>query len=111
MERAVVRDCTTSDILHTLGPGTLLSPVASPVDPALDRREDLDPVLLVLDVALRVDVVKGGDLRVRPQLFVRIAEVVAKHLHVERLGVLEARDSIKINVEAGRNWAGEIWWW
>ena len=68
MERAVVRDCTTSDILHTLGPGTLLSSVASPVDPALDRREDLDPVLLVLDVALLVDVIKGGDLGVRPKL-------------------------------------------
>ena len=71
--------------------------MASPVNPALNGCEDLDSVLLVLDVALRVDVVKGGDLRVRPQLFVRIAEVVAKHLHVERLGVLEARDRIKID--------------
>ena len=99
MERAVVRDCTTSDILHTLGPGTLLSSVAGPVNPALDRREDLDPVLLVLDVALLVDVIKGGDLGVRPKLLVSLAEVVGEHLQVERLGVLEARDSIKINEE------------
>ena len=68
MKCAVVGDCTASDILHTLGPGTLLSSVAGPVDPALDGCEHLDPILLVFNVALLVDVVKGGDLGVRPKL-------------------------------------------
>ena len=68
MERAVVGDCTASDILNTLSPGTLLSSVASPVDPALDRCEDLDSIFLILNVALLVDVIKGGDLGVRPKL-------------------------------------------
>ena len=99
MECAVVWDCTASDILHTLGPGTLLSSVAGPVNPALDRSEDLDSVLLILDVAFLMDVVKGGDLGVRPKLLVSLAKVVGEHLQVERLGVLEARDSIKINEE------------
>ena len=39
-----------------------------PVDPALHGSEHLDPVLLVLHVDLRVEVVKGGDLGVRPKL-------------------------------------------
>ena len=99
MERAVVGDSTASDILHTLGPGTLLSSVAGPVNPALDRREDLDSIFLILNVALLVDVIKGGDLGVRPKLLVSLAKVVGKHLQVECLGVLEARDSIKINEE------------
>ena len=96
MERAVVGDSTASDILHTLGPGTLLSSVAGPVNPALDRREDLDSVFLILHFALLVDIVKGGDLGVRPKLLVSLAEVVGEHLQVENPGVLEARDSIKI---------------
>ena len=80
MERAVVGDSTASDILHTLGPGTLLSSVAGPVNPALDRCEDLDSVFLILHFALLVDVVKGGDLGVRPKLLVSLAEVVGEHL-------------------------------
>ena len=68
MECTVVGDCTASDILNTLSPRTLLSSVASPVDPALDRREDLDSIFLILNVALLVDVIKGGDLGVRPKL-------------------------------------------
>ena len=99
MERAVVGDSTASDILHTLGPGTLFSSVAGPVNPALDRREDLDSVFLILHFALLVDIVKGGDLGVRPKLLVSLAEVVGEHLQVENPGVLEARDSIKINEE------------
>ena len=111
MKCAVVGDCTASDILHTLGPGTLLSSVAGPVDPALDRREDLDPVLLVLDVALLVDVIKGGDLGVRPKLLVGLAEVVGEHLEVKRLGVLEARDRIKIDKETWCEFLAGVWWW
>ena len=111
MERAVVRDCTTSDILHTLGPGTLLSSVAGPVNPALDRSKDLDSVLLILDVALLMDVIKGGDLGVRPKLLVSLAEVVGEHLEIKRLGVLEARDSIKVDEETRCDFLAGVWWW
>ena len=103
MECAVVGDSSTPHIVHTVRLGALLSSVAGPVDPALHGSEHLDPVLLVLHVGLRVEVVKGGDLGVRPKLKVRVAEVVGEHLHVEDSGVLEARDSIKIDRETRCN--------
>ena len=68
MECAVVGDSSTPHIVHTVHLGALLSSVAGPVDPALHGSEHLDPVLLVLHVGLRVEVVKGGDLGVRPKL-------------------------------------------
>ena len=68
VECAVVGDSSTPHIVHTVHLGALLSSVAGPVDPALHGSEHLDPVLLVLHVGLRVEVVKGGDLGVRPKL-------------------------------------------
>ena len=57
MERAVVRDCTTSDILHTLGPGTLLSSVASPVDPAFNGSKDLHTIFFNVNLSLFMNVI------------------------------------------------------
>ena len=68
MKCAVVGNGSTPHIVHTVHLGALLSSVAGPVDPALHGCEHLDPVLLVLHVGLRVEVVKGGDLGVRPKL-------------------------------------------
>ena len=68
MECAVVGNGSTPHIVHTVRLGALLSSVAGPVDPALHGCEHLDPVLLVLHVCLRMEVVKGGDLGVRPKL-------------------------------------------
>ena len=90
MECAVVGNGSTPHIVHTVHLGALLSSVAGPVDPALHGCEHLDPVRLVLDVGLRVEVVKGGGLRVRPKLKVRVAEVVGEHLQVKHPGILEA---------------------